>query len=153
MPIKIEIPDSLLPSSKPLIISIATEAAKKLILAESEWVALKPVLKALNVDPNDILDGLTIADAKHSISGNGQKVQTGLQYDKTWSWASKAKFVLQLKGPLTASQIVDSIINEYEPDLTREKAQNSLPATLSMDAAKGRFKRKTNDKGQTVYYL
>jgi hypothetical protein len=143
MPLKVDIPDSQIERAKEFYSSIADDVLGRLTTAYKEWQEIEPTLTQLGLKFS-----LPFATFQAPLSIATPPLNG---YDKKWSWSKKATYVLKKKGPLTAKEIVDSLIAEYEPKLSRETALNSIPATLSVDARNGKFRREAKEDGEYVY--
>ena len=146
-PVIIEIPQSAHEATKRAFKEVANEvwarlnsAKKNLAEVEAEWNGLKPLLTKL---------GLNLSQEAQLAPSNGfSKIHPYGKYDPLWSWAKKAEYVLIDEGKaLTAQSIIDKLIQKFEPDLNRGLAQNSLPATLSADAKRGKFTKRETSSG------
>jgi hypothetical protein len=78
-------------------------------------------------------------------------------YTPKWTWTKKIDFVLQKKGrPLTTTEIVDTLLNEYEPNsnLDRSRVVASISATLSMKSKddENRLYSKSKNEGNEYVY-
>ncbi len=79
-------------------------------------------------------------------------------YSEKWQWQKKIAFAISLAGkPLTASEIVDSVLN-YEPTLDRKRALSSVSGTLSTKSGDAyendkQFIRGISESGEYSYEL
>ena len=152
-PVTIEIPHSAHEATKRVFKEVAKEVWDRLITAkknladvEAEWNGLKPALNKL---------GLNLSEEVQQYENFGHQFNVPVieNYNSSWSWAKKAEYILTKEGKaLSAQAIIDRLIGKYEPKLNRNLAQNSLPATLSADAKRGRFSKIETAAGN-LYFL
>lgn len=122
------------------------EDADKLIReAKSKKSAAVEMLKQLNKLKNDI-----------AYVSNRFNIKTARSdgYDANLIWLKKIRFVLEKHGPMTMSQIVDKLINEYEPELNRNSAISNVSVILITKTAEGKeFEKTVNNENENVYML
>ena len=76
------------------------------------------------------------------------------EYDSNFIWLKKIKFVLEKYGPLTLDKIVDTIVNEYGPDLNRKLTEESVSGILNAKNIEGKdFLKTVNADNENVYML
>lgn len=104
---------------------------------------------------NSILAQLGLKGSKlqKNVKAEVTEANPSGDYSSNWTWEQKAKFVLNKRGDLTAKQIVEIISDEFEPEIDKIKALNSLPATISVSAINGKLKRYKNANDEYVYAI
>ena len=124
------------------------EADKLIREAYSKKYAAMEMLKQLNKLKNDIV----YVSNRFNIS-NSFAMQTH-EYDSNFIWLKKIKFVLEKYGPLTLDKIVDTIVNEYGPDLNRKLTEESVSGILNAKNIEGKdFLKTVNADNENVYML
>jgi hypothetical protein len=170
MSIDLKISESHLPKLKEAYRGIYAEFMSRYIPIINEWNELYPILKQLGIldemgTPKDKINSQPVAiqavlsgklnemrDSKLDIF-RGNKVPLSTNgFQKNWTWAQKATYILEKAGrPMTSKEIAEVLVNEYEKDLNLPTAINSVPATLSVAAREGKFTRRLNEKGEYEY--
>lgn len=138
MPLNLQIPDSQIPAARELYKGIAKEVWGRLQSVKREWDELLPILKQLGLE------------LPPSLSATAPTMTILNGYNTKWSWGKKAKYVILKNGPLTAKKIVEILVDQYETNLDTKHVGNNVPATLSVDARDGKFKR-IEKNGEFVY--
>ena len=146
--IKIEVPQFAHEAAKKAFKDVAdqvlaklNEAKKNLDSVQNEWNALKPLLHQLG-----ILESEAVKVALEPLLPRPELI-----YDKRWSWAKKAEFVIRIAGrPLPARDIVNTVALKFEPEVSRSLIQNSIPATLSVASKNGKFIKINNGSGSPI---
>lgn len=152
----IVIPESHLGHLKEAYVKIYQDYLQRRKLIEAEWNELQPILQKLNIPTsNGALQYTLKADAGSiSIKGGESKFTQGIKPFSDLSWFKKAEIILkQHNKSMTSNEIIDILISEYQPDLSKQTATNSLPATLSVAAKEGRINREINENGEYEYSL
>jgi hypothetical protein len=152
MPLQLEIPEGAIKSTKAAIAQSAKETLNNLNALVREWEALQPVLTQLEINVGQPI--YPTARQKSFISTDREIDFFLSRYDRNWTWLEKARFVLGKNGgPMSAKDIIETIINKHEQDLSREKAMNSMPGTLSVAFKEGKINRQPIDGGEFEYLL
>ncbi|WP_153796848.1 hypothetical protein [Foetidibacter luteolus] len=140
----IEISDKVSQKLRLILTEQIKSATEKFLTAKMELDELKEALKNL--------DGTVVE--KRVVNNHIPINIPSWEYNSKWSWFAKAEFILKNRPGLTSNEIIDEIIERYEPNLDRQKAVNSLPATLSVAAVKdNKINRFRNDKNEWAYEL
>jgi hypothetical protein len=149
MPLKIEIPDSLVGSLKEYYKQVYENFKIKAQPIVDEWKEIQPILNQLGIITNSLLEeGNTKKNNVPHIEKDSN------EYNSKWGWFGKSEFILKkAKEPLTSKQIVNELISSFEPEMDEKLATNSIPATLSVAAKNGKINRVKNEKGEYEYNL
>jgi hypothetical protein len=111
------------------------------IAKEVEAEAVRKTLDELEEELKAL--GTKILSLKSKISPDYSK-RLALPYPTSGTWNDKIKFVLEeAKRPLSTTEIVDIIKEEYQTDWERSKLMTSISATIS--AAMGSLYKKTEN--------
>lgn len=146
MSLKIEIPDSHVGSLKEYYKSVYENFKIKAQPIVDEWKEIQPILSQLGIITNDLL-----TDAGNDLL---HLEKDSNEFNRKWGWFEKSEFILmKAKESLTSKQIVNELINFYEPEIDEKLATNSIPATLSVAAKNGKINRVKNEKGEYEYSL
>ncbi len=149
---KIEVDDTQLEVIKNYYQNIAADKYNRMVMTKMEYESAKndfdlliPILKQLGI----------YSDAEANTRNDTSVIiLKKLSYNKDWGWLSKAIHAIkEIDRPLTALQIIDELIGKYEPGMSRERAMNSLPATLSVAYKEGKINRKTNENKEYEYFI
>lgn len=120
-----------------------------------EWNILYPTLVELGIiEPknNQVLPTQTGLKNAQDVQSSSDFIPS--HYDPTAGWLRKSEYVLKAVGrPLTSLEIIDILIKNYEPTINRDRAINSIPATLSVAAKDGKINRTKNQNGEYSYSL
>jgi len=139
---KLDIPENQLAVLRDFYEGKAKPIWERLTASQKQWEEIEPMLKQLGISFSEKEAANVTAIAP---MGNGG-------YDKNWSWLRKAEFVLNGQGKnLSSLEIIDVLIENFEPTLEKQKAINSLPATLSVAAKHNKILRHKNENGEYVY--
>ena len=120
-----------------------------------EWMELEPMLQELKIEYSQPVLGFDFPfEIEESVNSIAEHIKPQKEFDPNWSWLEKSKFILEKIGrPMTAIEIVDVLIDGYQPGLTRKLVMNSVPATLSVAARENKIGRETNKYNEYVYWL
>lgn len=159
----IAIPDSELMYMRNMYQKRYEDYRNRLEILIEEGEQLKSIMKALGlewhppfsneeINYNEIDDNrLRLIEAAIDFH---LKVIGGDTYSEKMSWLPKCRHVLNIVDiPLTTNEIIEVLIRYFEPTLDRQKAVNSIPATLSVAWKEGKIDRKQNENGEFVYYV
>jgi hypothetical protein len=148
MATQLDIPDSQLPKFREIYTNMAQDILDRLASAQREWEDIQPILGQLGIKLG--------TEGKKTRSRSTEPliapIDLSLGYDKNWSWAKKAAYVITIKGKaLSAKEIIDILETEFEPTIDRVKAGNSLPSTLSVESTRNNKFSRTNLNGEYIY--
>ncbi|GAB3414902.1 hypothetical protein [Niabella aquatica] len=73
-------------------------------------------------------------------------------YDSSWTWLTKIEHLLRLHNELTTGSMVDLVL-KYESDREKGTVMRSVSAMLSSKSKEGVISKRTNAKGEFVYFL
>jgi hypothetical protein len=153
MSLKIEIPDSHVGSLKEYYKGVFEKFKIKAQPVLDEWYEISPILNQLGIIGNNLV-GANYFTKKTTVPSS--TIQSTIQslngYDKTWGWLAKSEYIIRKNGAgLTPKEILNQLVNVYEPDLNEKLARNSLPATLSVAANDGKIIRTKNKNNKYEY--
>lgn len=131
-----------------------------------EYEAMKPILIDFGIIQEPLLSKsnqisvTTLAPVQASgnnslfrIRHHGNVHAMSYSYDKTWGWLRKSQYIIEEAGePLTSNEIVEKM-SLREPEISKEKLGNSVPATLSVASKEGKIHRELNEAGEYEYSL
>ena len=146
----LELCNSKLPEAK----SKAEQAQREYEELLEAKVSLEKSLSSLNGSPEG--KHLSIEPPrKEEVEVDTQSDQK-VEYNPKWSNLKKSIYIIYQDGkPLTTKEIVDTILEKYEPELKSERAKivGNISSVLGTAAKEGKLKRALNVLGENIYGL
>ena len=136
-----------------LSLNIDNELAKHLLKSlENEVVENGLKINELELANSKLRD--TINQIKLAMASKNIKNPSSIVYQPQWTIFRKILFLLdELKRPLSTREIVDEIIEVYEPNLRSERAKlvSNISGVLSTKCKEGKLIKGENVLGENVY--
>jgi hypothetical protein len=144
MPIQLEIDDEQVEILKEIYSTKASQLSASIAHLQAELQKINPMLIQLGLKTPKL--------NRSSVRQDTSTDYLNEPYSDRFTWEQKAMFILSNFGEMTAKQIIEKLISEYEPNMDKNRAMNSLPATMSVMAKDEKIERR-NENGEYVYSL